>query len=71
MRNVGSVDAAIRLLIGVAFVVAAAVWNQRPFLALGAGALAALMLGTGLTRSCPLYVALGLNTLGRRNPRRA
>ena len=70
MRNVGAADAAIRILIGIALLMVAAVLNNRPFVALGAGALAVLVLGTGLTQSCPLYVALGFNTADAAKPGR-
>jgi hypothetical protein len=62
MRNVGRTDALVRLGLGFALLALAAFFNARPFLTLGIGALAALVLGTGLTRSCPLYVVLGLST---------
>jgi len=60
MRNVGTADAAIRIVLGLALVVAAAFMTNRPFLVVGTGALAVLLLGTGLTRSCPLYLVLGI-----------
>ena len=62
MRNVGTIDAGIRVTAGIGLLVVAAVLNTRPFLALAAAALATLILGTALTRSCPLYVALDIST---------
>lgn len=66
MRNVGSTDAGIRLVVGLGLLVLAAVLNARPFLALAAAAIATLVLGTALTRSCPVYVALGITTCAPR-----
>lgn len=63
MRNVGTVDAAIRIVVGLGLLVTAGFLNERPLLVLGAGALAVLVLGTGLTRSCPLYLVFGTSTL--------
>ena len=71
MRNVGTADAAIRIVLGFGLVVAAGVLSAQPFLALGAGALAILVLGTGLTRSCPLYLVLGMSTFRTSNPSRS
>jgi hypothetical protein len=71
MRNVGKVDAAIRMTMGVGLLIVAAVVNARPFLALAAAALGVLALGTALTRSCPLYVVLGVNTSERGAHKRA
>jgi hypothetical protein len=61
-HNVGRADAGIRAVIGTGLLGLAAAFNARPFVALGAAALALLLLGTALTRSCPLYLALGLST---------
>ncbi len=61
-RNVGGVDAAVRGLLGIVLLAAAAIFNQRPVLALGAGFLALVFLGTALTRICPLYLLVGTST---------
>jgi hypothetical protein len=61
-RNVGNVDAAVRALFGIVLLAAAAIFNQRPFLALGAAFLALVFLGTAVTRVCPLYVLVGMST---------
>lgn len=61
-RNVGTVDAAVRGLLGIVLLAAAAIFNQRPFLALGAAFLALVFLGTAITRVCPLYVLVGMST---------
>ena len=65
-RNVGAVDAAVRALLGIVLLAAAAIFNDRPFLALGAGFLALVFLGTALLRVCPLYLLVGMTT---RDPR--
>lgn len=53
--NVGRIDAAIRMGLGAILLGVAAVFNQRPLLAVGSGFLAVILLGTGLFRVCPLY----------------
>ncbi|HEY6853560.1 MAG TPA: DUF2892 domain-containing protein [Gemmatimonadales bacterium] len=67
-RNVGPVDAAVRALLGIVLLAAAAIFNQRPFLALGAAFLALIFLGTAVTRVCPLYVLVGMTTRDREAP---
>lgn len=62
-HNVGAGDAAVRILIGVSLLGLAIRYNARPFIALGFGALALLVLGTAFSHACPLYVLLGINTL--------
>lgn len=62
MKNVGRMDAAIRVSLGLALLVTAAIVNARPFLAIAAALLGLLFLGTGLTRFCPLYTTVGLST---------
>lgn len=64
-KNIGGLDAAIRTVIGIALVAAAGSLLSRPFLAVAAVLVALVMLGTALTRVCPLYVLLGLNTCPR------
>lgn len=64
-QNVGGADAAVRALLGILLLAAAAIFNQRPFLALGAGFLAIVFLGTALTRICPLYLLVGTSTQKR------
>jgi len=61
-RNVGNIDAAVRALFGIVLLAAAAIFNERPFLALGAAFLALVFLGTAVTRVCPLYVLVGMST---------
>lgn len=64
--NVGSSDARIRLGLAVVFFALAVVFNPLPFVALGAALVALVMAGTALTRSCPLYSVLGIDTTLRR-----
>jgi hypothetical protein len=61
-KNVGTTDAAIRALLGLALLGVAASFNGRPLLALGAGLVALVFIGTALFRVCPLYTLLGSNT---------
>jgi len=67
-RNVGNIDAAVRALFGIVLLAAAAIFNERPFLALGAAFLALVFLGTAVTRVCPLYVLVGMSTRERQAP---
>lgn len=62
MKNVGRIDAAIRVSLGLALLVTAAIVNARPFLAIAAALLGLLFLGTGLTRFCPLYTVAGVSS---------
>lgn len=61
-RNVGTFDASVRVLLGFGLLGLAARFHARPFVALGLAAVAILVLGTGLTHSCPLYVLLGFTS---------
>lgn len=49
----------------------AATFNDRPFLAIGAALVALVFFGTALSRSCPLYVLLGISTVRGRRKRLA
>jgi hypothetical protein len=62
VKNVGSFDAGIRAMVGVALLAVSASFNDRPLLAVGAGFVALILLGTALFRMCPLYTLLGWNT---------
>ncbi|HXF96034.1 MAG TPA: DUF2892 domain-containing protein [Gemmatimonadales bacterium] len=62
MKNVGRADAALRLALGIGFLVVAALVNARPFLAIAAACLGLGLSGTGLTRFCPLYTVIGVST---------
>ena len=65
IKNVGAMDAGIRALLGVVLLGASASLNNRPLLALGAGLIALVFLGTALFRMCPLYTLLGVDTCPR------
>lgn len=67
--NVGTLDRALRLIVGVVlivlpFVTAFGIW-ENPVFKFGAMAVGAVMLLTALVRFCPLYPLLGINTCGR------
>ena len=62
MKNVGRLDAGVRIALGIALLALAAAVNGRPFLSIAAALGALLIVGTGLTRFCPLYTTLGLST---------
>lgn len=58
--NVGNFDRALRILLGLVLIVAAAIG------AIGAwGLLGVMPLVTGIVASCPLYRLLGLRTTAR------
>ena len=59
MKNVTRWDAGVRITLGVGLIGLAAVLNARPFLAIAAALAGLVMIGTGLTRFCPLYTVLG------------
>jgi DUF2892 family protein len=61
-HNVGNWDAALRGLLGLLMLGLAASLNSRPFLAIAAALIAMVLFGTALTRVCPLYAVLGINT---------
>lgn len=61
-QNVGNLDAALRGMLGLVMLGIAASLNSRPFLAIGAALIALVLFGTALTRACPLYAVLGINT---------
>lgn len=64
-KNVGGTDAGIRALLGIVLLGVSASFNERPLLAVGAGLVALVFLGTALFRVCPLYTLLGINTCPR------
>jgi hypothetical protein len=68
-KNIGGVDVAIRTVLGSIFMVwAAVVADSHPFLALGAGLVATVLLVTAIAGVCPLYTALGLDGQARPRP---
>ena len=68
IKNVGSTDSGIRALLGVIVLAVSSSFSNRPLLALGAGVLALVLIGTAFFRICPLYTMLGIDT-NRRSAR--
>jgi hypothetical protein len=64
--NIGTLDAGLRAFLGAMLLGVSAAYNDRPLLAVGAGFLALVLLGTALFRTCPLYTLLGINTCRQR-----
>ena len=65
IKNVGATDSGLRALLGVVLLGISASINDRPLLALGAGLMALVFIGTALFRVCPLYTLLGIDTCPR------
>jgi len=65
IKNVGATDSGLRALLGVVLLGVSASFNDRPLLALGAGLIALVLIGTALFRVCPLYTLLDINTCSR------
>ncbi len=57
MRNVGSLDRTLRIILGLVIVSLVFIGPQTPW-----GWLGLILLITGLIGWCPLYRALGMNT---------
>jgi hypothetical protein len=66
IANVGTMDRAFRLVLGVALIAAALLSGWAAFdgvaLKYGAVVVGIVMLATATFRFCPLYTALGVNT---------
>jgi len=62
IKNVGATDSGLRALLGIVLLGFSTDFNSRPLLALGAGMIALLLIGTALLRVCPLYTLLRVNT---------
>ena len=62
MKNLGTIDAAIRTLLGVVLLGLAATALGHPLLAAGAVTTGFILTATGMIRFCPLYAALGIDT---------
>ncbi len=62
MKNVGSVDRIVRLLVAMAIVVAYVMGWISGTVALVLGIVAAVMVMTGIVSFCPAYRLLGINT---------
>ncbi|HEY3219818.1 MAG TPA: DUF2892 domain-containing protein [Gemmatimonadales bacterium] len=61
-KNVGWRDAGIRGLLGGLSLLASAVLQDRPFIALALGFIGLIFIGTALFRMCPLYTLLRIKT---------
>ena len=59
MKNVGTVDKVIRIVLGLALIALVFVGPQTPW-----GWIGIIPLVTGLFGFCPLYSVLGMNTSG-------
>lgn len=68
--NVGHADAWIRGAVAVVAIVLAAFVNHLPIVSLGLAVAALLLMGTALTRFCPLYGVLGISSAGPHHPTR-
>lgn len=66
--NVGSLDATIRWTFAIVFFGMAIAFNSAPAIALVTALLALVMAGTALTKVCPLYTVLGLDTARHETP---
>ena len=60
--NVGPIDAWIRGVLALVALVLAAVFNEWPPVSLGAAVLALLLMGSALTKYCPMYRLLHIST---------
>jgi hypothetical protein len=60
--NVGSMDRALRIVVGLGLVVLAAAGIVGPW-----GYIGILVLVTGIVRVCPAYSIIGMNTCGARS----
>ncbi len=61
-RNVGRADAWIRGGLAVLLFGMAAILNHLSLVSLAAALAALILVGTALTRSCPLYRVLGIDS---------
>ncbi len=59
MKNVGTVDKVIRIILGLVLIALVFVGPQTPW-----GWIGIIPLVTGLIGFCPLYSVLGMNTCG-------
>ncbi len=62
-RNMGSLDAVIRVMLGLALLLAAGVLVKWTVLSIGLVVILLPLLWTALRGSCPLYSFLGIDTL--------
>jgi hypothetical protein len=62
--NVGTTERAIRLILGAALIITAAVVPMATSATVLAGAAGAIAILTGMVGFCPLWKAAGINTCG-------
>ena len=62
LRNTGTIDRAIRVVLGIVLFVVGATGAVPDTLSFLAYVLAAVMLATGVTGVCPLYRLIGVDT---------
>lgn len=58
LRNVGTLDAVVRVVLGVALLMLAFLSTSTPAVSFVMILGAIILIGTGVTRSCPIYEAL-------------
>lgn len=63
-NNVGDVDSAIRMMVGIVLLPAAAATMESVLVSIGLIVAAMTLLFTAFTEWCPLYAWLGINTRG-------
>lgn len=61
-KNMGNADRFIRIVLGVAFIVLAAVNGGLVWIL---GALGVVFIATALVSTCPLYMPFGISTRGK------
>lgn len=61
-RNMSATDALIRGVLAVALMVAAGLLHANPAVSLAAALVGFVLIGTALTRYCPIYRLLKLST---------
>jgi hypothetical protein len=66
MRNIGTTDRIVRLLVGLAILAAYGLGLIGGTLALALGAVAAVLLITSLIATCPAYLPFGISTRRQR-----
>jgi hypothetical protein len=64
-RNVGRLDATLRLGLAIAFFAISLAYNASPAISLLAALAALLMAGTALSGRCPAYSLFRINTVPR------
>lgn len=66
MKNMGSLDRVLRVIVGAVLAYLAASGAVSGGIAIGAWIVAAIFLVTSLIRFCPAYRLIGVDTCGRR-----